>query len=57
MACARPISSCTTTTKLQKIDRDIAFLPMSMVICIQRSANVEAVLPKIRKIGTELTTC
>jgi len=27
---------------------------MSMVICIQRSANVEAVLPKIRKIGTEM---
>ena len=40
--------------QLQKIDRDIAFLPMSMVICIQRSANVEAVLPKIRRIGTEL---
>lgn len=40
--------------KLQKVERDIAFLPMSMVICIQRSANVEAVLPKIHRIGTEL---
>ena len=38
----------------QKIDRDIVFLPMSMVICIQRSANVEAVLPKIRRIGTAM---
>ena len=43
--------------KPQKIDRDIVFLPMSMVICIQRSANVEAVLPKIRRIGTAITTC
>lgn len=37
--------------KPQKIDRDVAFLPLSMVICIQRNANVEAMLPKIRKIG------
>ena len=27
--------------KPQRVDRDIAFLPLSMVICIQRSANVE----------------
>jgi VWFA-related protein len=40
--------------QLQTIERDIAFLPMSLVICIQRSNNVQAVLPKIRKIGTEL---
>jgi len=40
--------------KLQEIDRDIAFLPMSIVVCIQRSANVEAVLPKIRRIGSTL---
>src|ERR1035438_4736175 len=40
--------------KPQKIDRDIVFLPMSMVICIQRSANVEAVLPKIQRIGTAM---
>jgi VWFA-related protein len=37
--------------KPQKVDRDVGFLPLSMVICIQRSANVEAMLPKIRKIG------
>jgi VWFA-related protein len=37
--------------KPQKIDRDIAFLPLSIVICIQRNANVEGMLPKIRKIG------
>ena len=37
--------------KPQKIDRDVTFLPLSMVICIQRNANVEAMLPKIRKIG------
>lgn len=37
--------------KPQNVDRDIAFLPLSMVICIQRSANVEVMLPKIRKIG------
>lgn len=37
--------------KLQQINRDVAFLPLSMVICIQRSANIEAILPKIRKMG------
>ncbi len=40
--------------KPQKIDRDIAFLPLSMVLCIQRNANVEVMLPKIRKIGNVL---
>jgi VWFA-related protein len=40
--------------KPQKIDRDVAFLPLSMVICIQRNANVEVMLPKIRKIGNVL---
>ena len=35
----------------QKIESDIAFLPLSMVVCIQRSANVEAVLPKIKRLG------
>jgi VWFA-related protein len=37
--------------KPQKVDRDVAFLPLSMVICIQRNANVDVMLPKIRKIG------
>lgn len=40
--------------KPQKVDRDIAFLPLSMVLCIQRNANVEVMLPKIRKIGNVL---
>jgi len=40
--------------KPQKVDRDVAFLPLSMVICIQRNANVEVMLPKIRKIGNML---
>jgi VWFA-related protein len=38
----------------QRVDRDVAFLPLSLVICIQRSANVEVMLPKIRKIGNVL---
>jgi VWFA-related protein len=37
--------------KRQEINRDVAFLPLSMVICIQRSANIEAILPKINKMG------
>jgi VWFA-related protein len=37
--------------KRQDINRDVAFLPLSMAICIQRSDNIEAILPKIRKMG------
>lgn len=37
--------------KRQEINRDVTFLPLSMVICIQRSANIEAILPKINKMG------
>lgn len=37
--------------KLQQINRDVAFLPLSMVICIQRSANVEKMLPNLKKMG------
>lgn len=37
--------------KRQDINRDVAFLPLSMVICIQRSANIEAILPKIQRMG------
>jgi VWFA-related protein len=40
--------------KLQEISQDIGFLPLSLVICIQKSANVEAILPKIKKMGTVL---
>lgn len=37
--------------KQQQINRDVTFLPLSMVICIQRSSNVDMVLPKIREMG------
>jgi VWFA-related protein len=37
--------------KLQQINRDVAFLPLSIVVCIQRSSNVEGMLPKIQKMG------
>lgn len=37
--------------KPQEINRDVAFLPLSMVVCIQRSEHVEQVLPKIQKMG------
>lgn len=40
--------------KLQTISRDIASLPLSLVVCIQRSSNVDSVLPKIRRIGNVL---
>jgi VWFA-related protein len=55
----RPISGIKQTefrlydnNKLQDINEDIAFQPMSMVIVIQRSSNVEAILPKVQKMGT-----
>jgi len=37
--------------KLQTINRDIAALPLSLVVCIQRSNNIDVMLPKIRRIG------
>lgn len=37
--------------KPQEISRDVAFLPLSMVVCIQRSNNIEIMLPKIQKMG------
>ncbi|MEO7142880.1 MAG: VWA domain-containing protein [Bryobacteraceae bacterium] len=40
--------------KLQRVTQDIAFEPLSLVIAIQASANMEAVLPKIQKIGALL---
>jgi VWFA-related protein len=41
--------------KLQEISRDVGFLPLSIVVCVQRSVNVEAVLPKIQKMGTVMS--
>ncbi len=40
--------------KLQEINRDVAFLPLSLVVCIQHSSNIDAMLPKIRKMGNVL---
>lgn len=40
--------------KLQTINRDIASLPLSLVVCIQRSNNIDSMLPKIRRIGNVL---
>jgi VWFA-related protein len=37
--------------KEQNINVDVAYQPISMVICIQANAHVEGVLPQIRKIG------
>lgn len=37
--------------KAQQISRDVTFLPLSMVVCIQRSSNVDMVLPKIKQMG------
>lgn len=37
--------------KKQVISRDVAFLPLSMVVCIQRGNNIEVMLPKIQKMG------
>lgn len=37
--------------KLQEISRDVAFLPLSVVVCVQRSNNIEVMLPKIQKMG------
>lgn len=40
--------------KLQQINRDVTFLPLSLVVCIQRSSNIQAILPKITKMGNVL---
>lgn len=37
--------------KPQQINRDVTILPLSFVIGIQRSANVEKILPMIKKTG------
>ncbi|MBI4893582.1 MAG: VWA domain-containing protein [Acidobacteria bacterium] len=37
--------------KKQEVNRDVAFLPLSMVVCIQRSNNIDGMLPKIQKMG------
>ncbi len=37
---------------LQNIDEDVAFQPLSVVVAVQANWRVDAILPKIRKIGT-----
>ncbi|MBE7545203.1 MAG: VWA domain-containing protein [Bryobacteraceae bacterium] len=38
--------------KQQEINRDVAFLPLSMVVCVQRSRHTANMLPKIQKMGS-----
>lgn len=42
--------------KLQTIQQDIAFIPLSIVVAIQRSASTEEVLPALKRIGSLLET-
>jgi VWFA-related protein len=37
--------------KDQNIQVDVAYLPISLVICLQVNSHVESILPQIRKIG------
>ena len=37
--------------KEQNINVDVAYQPISLVICVQANANVEGILPQIKKIG------
>jgi VWFA-related protein len=40
--------------KLQKVNADVRDEPLSLVVAVQRSSNVDVFLPKIQKIGTQL---
>ncbi len=40
--------------KLQTIQQDVSFIPISMVVAIQRSASTELVLPTLKRLGTML---
>ena len=42
--------------KLQDLDLDVSYNPISMVVAIQKSSAVEGMLPKIMKIGNMLET-
>ena len=37
--------------KEQNINVDVAYQPISLVICVQANAHVEGILPQIKKIG------
>jgi VWFA-related protein len=40
--------------KEQNIQVDVSFEPVSLVVCIEKSARVEAILPQIKHLGTLL---
>ena len=40
--------------KLQKINADVRDEPLSLVVAVQRSSNVDIFLPKLQRIGTQL---
>ena len=42
--------------KLQKITADIRDEPLSIVIAVQKSSNLDSVMPKIQRIGPMLST-
>ena len=42
--------------KLQRVNQDVAYEPLSLVVAVQASANMEGILPKIQKIGTLLNS-
>jgi len=42
--------------KQQRIQADITFQPISLVVAIQANAQVEQLIPKIRKMGAQLDT-
>jgi VWFA-related protein len=42
--------------KLQRISQDVAFEPLSLVVAVQASGNMEGVLPKVQKIGSLLNS-
>lgn len=45
----------TDNDKPQRITQDIVFQPLSVVVAVQSSADVEGLLPKIQKIGPALS--
>ncbi len=46
----------TDNDKSQRITQDVVFEPLSVVVAVQASAGVEAILPKIQKIGPTLSS-
>lgn len=40
--------------KPQKVEVDVSYIPISLVVCIQKSASTEKVLPSIMRVGSLL---